>query len=535
MPFPSWKRRAACPAASAPPARAGTASAANAEHVRDGMSGASGAGHPPGLAFIPATEARGSVQENPGRVNAKRRETSARWSPFQRGRGLRDGGLDGHVVPDRDPGPAVPASSRPDGRTRGASEGKNNGFRPDRALPRAESGRSARGSSTPSSGTTCASRTPRELPEGRATAGRGVPSRRTTATRFAWRKSPGCFPQRRPPVPFRNPADHAASTLRRHLRLEKDPSRRGVHAPLPGRCRPPRPRRRLAPHRLRPPAGPRRPGTAGGANFRSRSRRAAFGHVLANPDGNVVLADYDGLCTEPAIHLRRIAARAGPAGTTALARAAGRFLAPTRYDAEALDVDAKPLDEWTRRLRSTGGRRRTAPDGSWRSRRRRRSSLHVNRAAGRPYRGAPRLRPSRAPEDRSLPPTGSMQLRLGPPPVEYAAGAAGARWRTFVLQAVRAPYLDTRNTIGELSPAAISRFRRQQLRTGSGKSSGGMQYRESFSVSVPTRSTYSLEEAALSWKPVPAACPEIEHISRLTPDVSRNRKGRFLSGTSIIH
>ncbi len=153
------------------------------------------------------------------------------------------------------------------------------------------------------------------------------------------------FPDAAVLVPFRNPADHAASMLRQHLRFEK------IHAAEAFT------RRYMedAGHfdfgaNLRPidfdhwldGTGP---ATARGANFWLRYWCAAFGHVLANPAAGVVLVDYDGLCAEPAPALRRIADRIGLAGAEALAGAAGRFRAPTRYDVAAPDVDGALLEK----------------------------------------------------------------------------------------------------------------------------------------------------------------------------------------------
>ena len=67
---------------------------------------------------------------------------------------------------------------------------------------------------------------------------------------------------------------------------------------------------------------------------------AAFGHVLANLGDNVVLVDYDGLCTRPELHLERIAGKVALAEPTALAASAARLHASTTHDLAAPDVDA---------------------------------------------------------------------------------------------------------------------------------------------------------------------------------------------------
>ena len=72
---------------------------------------------------------------------------------------------------------------------------------------------------------------------------------------------------------------------------------------------------------------------------------AAFGHVLANLGDNVVLVDYDGLCTQPELHLERIAGKVALAEPTALAAAAARFRAPTVRDVATLDVDGALLEK----------------------------------------------------------------------------------------------------------------------------------------------------------------------------------------------
>ena len=147
------------------------------------------------------------------------------------------------------------------------------------------------------------------------------------------------FPDATVLVPLRNPVDHAASLLRAHLRFEE------VHA------REPFTRRYMQDvghfdfgANLRPidfdhwlDRAPPEP--ADNANFWLTYWRAAFTHIHANANGNIVLVDYDGLCAEPAAHLERIARKTGLAERTILAPASGRFRAPTRYDAAALGMD----------------------------------------------------------------------------------------------------------------------------------------------------------------------------------------------------
>ena len=74
---PAHTAASALPAA-APPAMNGQGARRECERVRTGVSSASGAGHMPGFTFISAVGARGSVQENPGRVNAMGRPPLAR-------------------------------------------------------------------------------------------------------------------------------------------------------------------------------------------------------------------------------------------------------------------------------------------------------------------------------------------------------------------------------------------------------------------------------------------------------------------------
>ena len=150
------------------------------------------------------------------------------------------------------------------------------------------------------------------------------------------------FPDATVLVPLRRPLDHAASLLRMHARFEE------IHAEEPFTRR----YMKDIGHfdfgaNLRPIDFDHwldgSPAPASSANFWLAYWCAAFAHVLAvvgKSGGNVALVDYDGLCDQPTPHLERIAGKAG-LETTALAQAAARFRAPTRY---ALDADAALLE-----------------------------------------------------------------------------------------------------------------------------------------------------------------------------------------------
>ena len=151
------------------------------------------------------------------------------------------------------------------------------------------------------------------------------------------------FPDATVLVPLRRPLDHAASLLRMHARFDE------IHAQEPFT------RRYMQDighfdfgANLRPIDFDHwldgSPAPASSANFWLAYWCAAFAHVLAvvaKSGGNVALVDYDDLCTQPTPHLERIAGKTG-LEAAALAQAAARFRAPTRYD--ALDVDAALLE-----------------------------------------------------------------------------------------------------------------------------------------------------------------------------------------------
>ena len=136
-------------------------------------------------------------------------------------------------------------------------------------------------------------------------------------------------------VPFRNPLDQAASLLRQHLRF------RQVHEAEPFT------RRYMADLGHLEFGANLRPVDFDGwlrredldrthtADFWLRYWCAAYGHVLANAGGRVVLVDYDSLCVDPARVLRGVGAATGITGAAGseLEAAAHRLRAPTRYPA----------------------------------------------------------------------------------------------------------------------------------------------------------------------------------------------------------
>lgn len=145
------------------------------------------------------------------------------------------------------------------------------------------------------------------------------------------------FPDATILVPLRNPVDHAASLLRAHLRFAdihvREPFTRRYmkdigHFDFGANLRP-----IDFDHWL-----DRAPGPANHANFWLTYWCATFTHIRANATDNIVLVDYDGLCAEPVAQLERIARKAG-LEAAALAPAAGRFRAATRYDAATLGMD----------------------------------------------------------------------------------------------------------------------------------------------------------------------------------------------------
>lgn len=152
------------------------------------------------------------------------------------------------------------------------------------------------------------------------------------------------FPDATLLIPFRNPVDHAASLWRQHLLFERlhagEPFTRRYMADLGhydfgANLRPIDFDHWLDEEGLEPPNA---------ANFWLRYWRAAFGHILANLNGQAALLSYDGLCAAPAAGLRRIAQRLGVEDGAGLMAAAGRFRAPTRHDAGPLNLDRDLLE-----------------------------------------------------------------------------------------------------------------------------------------------------------------------------------------------
>ena len=144
-------------------------------------------------------------------------------------------------------------------------------------------------------------------------------------------------------IPFRNPVDHAASLWRQHLLFEQlhagEPFTRRYMADLGhydfgANLRPIDFDHWLDEEDLEPPSS---------ANFWLRYWRAAFAHILANLNDQIVLLSYDGLCAAPAAGLQRIAQRLGVEDSAGL-MAAGRFRSPTRYDAGPLNLNQELLE-----------------------------------------------------------------------------------------------------------------------------------------------------------------------------------------------
>ena len=144
-------------------------------------------------------------------------------------------------------------------------------------------------------------------------------------------------------IPFRNPADHAASLLRQHLVFERlhanEPFTRRYMADLGhydfgANLRPIDFDHWLDEEDLEPPNA---------ANFWLRYWQAAFSHILANLNDQTALVSYDGLCAAPAAGLRRIAQRLGVEDGAEL-MAAARFRSPARHDAGPLNLNRALLE-----------------------------------------------------------------------------------------------------------------------------------------------------------------------------------------------
>lgn len=145
-------------------------------------------------------------------------------------------------------------------------------------------------------------------------------------------------------IPFRNPVDHAASLWRQHLLFEQlhanEPFTRRYMADLGhydfgANLRPIDFDHWLDEEDLEPPSS---------ANFWLRYWRAAFAHILANLNDQIVLLSYDGLCAAPAAGLGRIAQRLSVEDSAGLMATAGRFRLPTRHDAGPLNLNRDLLE-----------------------------------------------------------------------------------------------------------------------------------------------------------------------------------------------
>ena len=144
-------------------------------------------------------------------------------------------------------------------------------------------------------------------------------------------------------VPFRNPLNHAASLLRQHLNFLK------IHAAEPFT------RRYMADIGHFDLGANLRPVDFGHWLSREYSQLthtadfwlnywcAAYAHILADPRHNLLLVSYDSLCANPGPLLRRIGDAIGIDKPTDLVALGGRFRPPTRYDADALNIDQSLL------------------------------------------------------------------------------------------------------------------------------------------------------------------------------------------------
>ena len=144
-------------------------------------------------------------------------------------------------------------------------------------------------------------------------------------------------------VPFRNPLDHVASLLRQHLNFLK------IHAAEPFT------RRYMADIGHFDLGANLRPVDFGHwlsreysqlthtADFWLNYWRTAYAHILANSHHNLLLVNYDSLCANPGPTLRRIGDAIGIDNPTDLVALGGRFRPPTRYDADALNIDQSLL------------------------------------------------------------------------------------------------------------------------------------------------------------------------------------------------
>lgn len=152
------------------------------------------------------------------------------------------------------------------------------------------------------------------------------------------------FPNAAVLVLFRNPLDHTASMLRQHrnflnIHAVEPFTRRYMedigHYDFGANLRPIDFGRWLSREDLK---------LTETVDFWLKYWYAAYAHVLACPDGNVVLVSYDALCADPTPTLHRIGEALGVEESRKLASAAGRFRTPTAYDADDLNLDGKLLD-----------------------------------------------------------------------------------------------------------------------------------------------------------------------------------------------
>ena len=151
------------------------------------------------------------------------------------------------------------------------------------------------------------------------------------------------FPDAAILVLFRNPIDHVASLSRQHLNFSKihaaEPFTRRYmadigHFDFGANLRPIDFGHWLSREELKPTHT---------ADFWLAYWCAAYAHILARLCDNVTLVSYDSLCANPAPILRRIGDAIGIGESTELIALADRFRTPTRYDADALDIDQSLL------------------------------------------------------------------------------------------------------------------------------------------------------------------------------------------------
>ena len=151
------------------------------------------------------------------------------------------------------------------------------------------------------------------------------------------------FPDAAILIPFRNPLDHAAALLRQHLNFSK------IHAAESFT------RRYMADIGHFDFGANLRPIDFGHwlsrefkpthtADFWLAYWCAAYAHILACLCDNVALVSYDSLCANPGPILRRIGDAIGIGESAKWIALADRFRTPTRYDADALNIDPSLRD-----------------------------------------------------------------------------------------------------------------------------------------------------------------------------------------------